>query len=131
ADAKKLDTVLKDDGDRFLKAAEKATAPFLKVEEDKNTDFRQFDEPVSTVIDQYQKDVGLVEAACELDFQDAKELQTAVKGNDQLRSLGLAPLAGNGTIKREKWEEIKGTSIFQSAAQKLRKGTPVRPVSRD
>ena len=121
---KENDEYLKQDGDRFMKAVDRATGPFLRVGSDKDVDLRKVDEPVRTLADLYQRDLGPAEVAFELDIADPKELQTMARTNRDLRSAGLGPLADGKTIKREDFELIKGTSIFQDVARKLGKGSP-------
>ena len=123
-DQKDNDKFIKQDGDRFMRAVERATGPFLRIGADKDLDLRRVDEPVRTLADLYQRDLGPAEVAFELDIADPKELQTMARTNRDLRSAGLGPLADGKTIKREDWEIIKGTSIFQDVARKLGKGTP-------
>jgi serine/threonine-protein kinase len=128
---KKLDALLEEDQDRFLKAVERATASSLKAGSDAHAELRDVEEPVRALVDQYQKDLGPEEAARELDIPDPKQLQDLVKANPQLRALGLGPLADGRPIKREQWETLEGTSAFQSAAQKLGKGSALRPLKAD
>ena len=121
---KENDEYLKQDGDRFMLAVERATGPFLRVGADKNLDLRRADEPVHALADLYQRDLGPAEVASELDIANPKELQTMARSNRDLKSAGLGPLGDGKTIKREDWEIIKGTSVFQDVARKLGKGSP-------
>jgi mono/diheme cytochrome c family protein len=123
-----MDRLLKKDEDRFLRAVEEATGPFLKVGGDKDKNIRDFAEPVGVIARLYLlKEVGPEEAAYELGLASPGRLQGAIQANDLLRQLGLGPLAQGATIKRETWESLQGfNSPFQEAASALDLGTPKR-----
>src|SRR5207244_10321532 len=120
---KKMDEYLKEDEERFQRAAHRATAPFLQAEDDKNTDVRKLEEPVGVIAIAFQKELALPEVAYELGYQDPKEMGLIIKSNRELIRSGLGGLAEGGHIKRESWEAIRGTSLFQRAARILDKGT--------
>jgi mono/diheme cytochrome c family protein len=108
---------------RFLDAQRKALAPFLK-EPDKT---KKTDEPIRRINQYYRRNrIGAEAAAAELGLENASVLAGAIRGNPNLRRLGLGPLANGGTINRTDWEKITGNSIFQRAARELELGTPFR-----
>jgi mono/diheme cytochrome c family protein len=123
-----MKSLLDQDSERFLIAAEKATGSFLKVGNDKKKDFKDFPEPIGIVARQYLlKELGLAEAALELGLTDATKLQVAIAASDRLRELGLGPLTQGATIKRETWESLsRFISAYQEAASVLGVGTPKR-----
>lgn len=123
-DPKQMDPLVKQDEERFVKALDQATGGFLKIGADKDKDIRKFDEPVRSLADFYQRDLGPVEVACELDYADPKTLQEIIRTNRELKTLGMGPLVEGNAIKREDWEKIKATSLYQDVARKLDKGTP-------
>jgi predicted Ser/Thr protein kinase/mono/diheme cytochrome c family protein len=125
ADMKKL---LDADSARFLKALERATGPFLKVGADQAKDIKDFPEPVGAVARQYlSRELTLVDAALELGLDDPSVLYGALRGNDHLRRLGLAPLTKKETIKRQAWESLGNfISPYQEVASALQLGTPKR-----
>jgi serine/threonine-protein kinase len=120
-----MEKLLAKDEERFLRALGEATSGFLKGEKE----VAKAPEPIYVVAVKYLKeDIGLDKAAYELGISVPKELQTAIKYNEELRKLGLGPLAEGDTIKRETWESLKDrfSSQFQQAAEKLDLGTPFR-----
>jgi serine/threonine-protein kinase len=124
---KKLARLIQKDRRRFLSALEKAIGPFLQVGADKRKAIAEFPEPVGAVARLYVKDLGLEEAARELNFADARELKRLIATNGRLREMGLGPLARGGRIKRQLWGSLTGTySLFHKAAAELGRGTPVR-----
>ena len=61
--------------------------------------------------------------------QKIETLQAKIEANRELLKLGLGTLSQDppGTLKREKWETIDGTSFMQDVAVELRLGaTPVQ-----
>lgn len=126
--AKELDALMQQDQDQFMAAAEKATAGFLKVGADKDKKLEDFPEPVGLFARKYTlNEVTLADAALELGLADPGRLAAAIRSNERLRELGLAPLARGGTIKRESWESLdRGVSPFQEAARTLELGAPIR-----
>ena len=122
-----MDRLLAADSERFLRALEAATADILCAGADAAADIRSFPEPVGAIARLYLKDIGTVEAACELGLADPTELQIFIRANPRLRELGLGPLADGERIKRAAWESVEGfTSPFQEAARELELGTPFR-----
>jgi serine/threonine-protein kinase len=125
-----LDRLVRQDGDRFLAALERATGPFLKAGPDRERPVRDFAEPVGEVARTYLlKDLGLAEAAYELGLEKPEQLRSMIEGSRALRALGLAPLAAGRTIRRDEWETLDGTSLFQKVARELQLGSPLRPVN--
>lgn len=123
-----MNKLLQKDAERFLKALEEATGPFLKVGADKDKDLKDFPEPVGVLARQYiLKELTVVDAALELGLEDATLLYAAIKTNDRLRQLGLRPLITGATIKRETWESLERfISPYQEVANTLELGTPKR-----
>jgi serine/threonine-protein kinase len=125
-----LDRQVRQDGDRFLAALGRATGPFLQVGEDRPRPLADFPEPVGETARGYLlKDLGLAEAAYELGLEQPEQLRSMIEGSRALRSLGLAPLAAGRSIRRDEWETLDGTSLFQKAARELQLGSPLRPVN--
>jgi serine/threonine-protein kinase len=125
-----LDRLLRQDGERFLTALGLATGPYLLVGEDRTRPLRDFPEPVGEAARSYLlKDLGPAEAAYELGLEKPAWLRALIEGSRALRALGLAPLAAGRSIRRDEWETLDGTSLFQKAARELQLGTPLRPVN--
>jgi len=125
---KTMDDLLRQDSERFLKALDKATGPFLRTEAEKNKDIREFSEPVGEVARIYRLgDLDLATAAYELDIAKPEDLKAAIAGSRRLRELGLAPLLqAKGVVKRQEWESIGARSLYQRVALELGKGSPNR-----
>jgi serine/threonine-protein kinase len=124
-----IDQLVHEDEERFLAAAERATAIFLAAGEDKGKKFPDFtNEPIGAVARAYLlKELSLPEAAYEVGLPEPGKLAAAVQLNGRLRAIGLGPLGANATIKREVWESLEGfISPFQEVALTLELGTPVR-----
>jgi mono/diheme cytochrome c family protein len=112
------------DRQRFLAALDKACGPFLKVGEDAGKTIDAFPEPVGRVAERYQTDLGPTEVACELGLDSADQLRLILPTNKELLKLGLGALAADpaGTMKRDKWETIGGSSLFQFVRAALGRG---------
>jgi serine/threonine-protein kinase len=122
-----MDVLLNKDENRFLKALELATGPFLKVGPDADRPIRDFAEVVSPVALQYQRDLTATEAALELGIQNPAHLPIMVRANKTLAQFGLGQFKDGATIKREQWDSmLEGDSLFQKTARELDLGTPVR-----
>jgi hypothetical protein len=89
---------------------------------------RDVPEPVGALARPYiLKELGPEEAARELGLADSGKLRAAIEASGRLRELGLGPLAGGATVKRETWESLEDfISPFQEAASVLDVGTPKR-----
>jgi serine/threonine-protein kinase len=125
--ARKMERLLQKDRKRFLRALEEVVGPFLKVGADRKKDITAFPEPVGAIARLYVKDLGLEEAACELNFADPKDFKLLIEKNERLRELGLGPLAQGSRVKRQLWQSLRGTySLFHKVAAELGRGTPVR-----
>lgn len=119
-----MDRLLEKDEERFLRALEEATGPFLKVEEDQANGIRQFPEPVGAIARLYVKDLGLDEVALELGLEP-KKFEDLMQNNRRLREMGLGPLLNRGHIKRSLWSSQENlTSLFHNVARELGLGTP-------
>jgi serine/threonine-protein kinase len=126
--AERMEALLQEDEERFLRALDGAMGPFLKVGDDRDRDVRDFPEPVSALARWYLlQELTLEDAAVELGLRDAKRLQAAIENNPRLAELGLGPLVRGATIKRERWESLKFfLSPYQETARALELGTPKR-----
>ncbi|MEZ6143922.1 MAG: hypothetical protein R3B91_00530 [Planctomycetaceae bacterium] len=122
-----MDRLLDESRRRFLSRLEQAMGRFLKQGEDADKPITLFQEPVSFVARNYDKNVNLEAASRELGFKNRDELKNALKGGRRLVELGLKPLVEeDGSIKRSFWDSREsGVSIFQEAASELARGTPV------
>jgi serine/threonine-protein kinase len=123
-----MDRWLEQDSRRFQTALQEATGPFLQVEEDAKKPITEFPEPVGKVAGQYLADLAPLEIALELGIENVEILQAKIEANRELLKLGLGTLTQQpaGTIKREKWETLDGTSLYQDVAVELRIGTAVQ-----
>jgi serine/threonine-protein kinase len=120
-----MDKLVKHDSDAFADALKQVIGPFLQVEEDKSKDLELFPEPIGAVARAYHRNVGVLEAACELGFGDPEQLKTAILHNGELRRRAVAPLAAGRTIDRAFWESKEGVmSPMQEVARLLDFGTP-------
>lgn len=128
--ADKFAAMLKADEDRFVAALEKTVGPFLKVGRDRDKSVRDFEEPVGEVARAYRvrqgAEVDLVKAAAELGVEKPETLAEMIRGNPALKELGVLTLAAGKSVKRDDWDGIDGTSLFQDVALALRLGTPRR-----
>jgi len=126
--SKVMDDWLKQDEQRFLTALEKVAGPFLKIEEDQDKSIRDFPEPVGKLAVRYLADLDPREIALELGIEKVEILQAKIEANRELLKLGLGTLIQKpaGSMKREKWETLDGTSLFQDVAVELRIGTAVQ-----
>jgi serine/threonine-protein kinase len=115
------------DEKRFLSALDRAMGAFLKVGPDANKDIKEFKEVVGPIARRYLlAEVSVADACLELGVKEKAMVETAIKASDELRRLGLLPLAQGRSVKREVWESRKGLiSPFQQTAHKLELGTPL------
>ena len=125
-----MQELLTQDREVFVRSLARVTGPYLKVDEAKEfpIDSDRFPEPAGAVAQLYSRDLGPREAALELGFSSVEAMQERIRANRTLLKFGLGTLAQDppGTIKREKWETLEGTSFFQDVAAEMRIGTPVR-----
>jgi serine/threonine-protein kinase len=114
-----MDQLLKQDGDRFVRALEKTVGPYQA---------GTAEEPIGAVARPFlKKGIDLETAARELGLPDTETLRKAIETNRTLRQLGLEPLVHGNAIQRATWEQIQDNqSIFQRVAGELRLGTAVR-----
>jgi serine/threonine-protein kinase len=126
AEPKHFAELLQEDEERFLRAAEKATGPFLKVGAEAAKPVKDFPEPIGEIARLYtlqHLDLGAI--ACELAIDKPEALRGMIQGNRRLREMGLAPLLQvGGLLERPKWEAVGGFSLMQRAARELELGTP-------
>jgi serine/threonine-protein kinase len=123
----KMNALLKEDEERFMTALAKCTKEFLLVGEDEKKDLAQFPDPIGLVAKRYfNRDLDIADVASELDIEDPKTVEGMVRGNRNLKELGLGPLSEGASIKREVWEFYKDhISLFQLVAREIGFGTPV------
>jgi serine/threonine-protein kinase len=120
-----MGTLLDRDAATFVSALEVAIGPFLKVAEDADRDIGQFAEPIGAVSQYYHRNVGLVEAACELGIDDSETLRTAIRHNGELVKLGIAPLEAGRTVDRAFWSSRQAVvAPLQETARLIDFGTP-------
>jgi Planctomycete cytochrome C len=115
----------KRDTDRFVRALEEATGPFLKVGADEKKPITEFNEPIGEIARLYRNvDLDLAMVAYELDLENPKDLVTKL-GEKKLKDLELGTLLREkGVIKRAEWEGGRGTSRLQKTATALEHGSP-------
>lgn len=131
----KMDQILAQDEERFLKAAAAATATFLDPAEPESITpdkLRNYREPVGVIARMYQRDLSLEEAAFELGFDKPEELRVLIKNNSTLQGLGLGPLVNGAGIKRDVWAFMgadgRTRSTFHRAAAELNRGIPFKEL---
>lgn len=131
----RMDKLLDQDEERFLRAAAAATATFLNPADPESitpAKLKNYKEPVGLIARMYQKDLSLEEAAFELGFQNPAELKTLIANNSTLQNLGMGPLANGASIKRDKWAFMgadgRTRSTFHRAATELNRGTPFKEL---
>jgi len=115
---KELDAKLDADEEIFMRAAEKATAVYLKTGDDAQKKIRDFPEPIFTLATLYLKDLTGATVAAELGLADIQQLKSRI-GAEGVRELGLGPLLETGGVKRELWER-PGLSLFHHVGLKLK-----------
>jgi serine/threonine-protein kinase len=122
-----MDRLVERDKELFLRALDRVVGPFLKVGDDKAKPIESFPEPVGKVAEVYTRDLAPHEVALELGIENVELLKAKIGANRELLKLGLGTIAQEkpGPLKREKWEAVDGTSLFQEVAAELRLGTPV------
>jgi serine/threonine-protein kinase len=120
-----MDKLVQHDSEAFTEALKQAMAPFLLTAEDAKKSLDAFPEPIGAVSRAYHRNVGLLEAACELGFENPETLKTAIAHSSELRKLGIAPLEAGRTIDRAFWESKQNiVSPMQETARLLDFGTP-------
>lgn len=126
---KKMQSVVQQDTDIFIRALERTVGPFLKIDGDEDKSVLDFPEPVGKVAEMYSRDLTPTQLALELDIEKVELLQVRIEANRELLRYGLGTLIQDppGTLKREKWESRDGTSLMQDVSSELRLGTPVIP----
>ena len=127
-DAKKFDSLVTADEQRFLRSLTTAMESFLKTDDSPTVDVRDIPEPVSHIARWYiSQEMTVNEAGNELGLSDPRLFSGSIQANPRLQELGLFPLSTNGTIKREVWEFQEFIlSPFQESARELKLGTPVK-----
>lgn len=118
--------LLRKDSQRFLRAIQECTGPFLQVGDDAQKPIEDFPEPIGSIARKYEQRLSIADVACECLVQDAGFLKGAIAANVQLRSeLGLGPLVNGEKINRNNWEtREKVLSPAQTLMQAMEYGTP-------
>ena len=111
ADQAELSALLKEDADRFTKALQEALGRLPAREPLIGVSQRFLDAPIS-----------LTKAAAELGLPDPGKLK-AIFGSKSFTSLGLAPLASVGVVRRDTWE-----AAYDQVVRNLGVGTPLIPL---
>ncbi len=111
ADQAELSALLKEDADRFTKALQEALGRLPAREPLIGVSQRFLDAPIS-----------LTKAAAELGLSDPGKLK-AIFGSKSFTSLGLAPLASVGVVRRDTWE-----AAYDQVVRNLGVGTPLIPL---
>jgi serine/threonine-protein kinase len=113
----------------FVTVQQQLLQPILCVGGDADKQVLDFAEPVGKVAEMYSRDLTPQDVALELGYLQVEQLQQDIRANRELLKLGLGTLIQNppGTLKREKWETIDGTSLMQDVAAALRLGVPILP----
>ena len=87
----------------------------------------KFPEPVGAISLFYNNDMTLDNVASEIGIENPEELRVQIKGNPDLRELGLGPLVNGATIQRSAWtDNQRGSSVAQETARILQLGTPLQ-----
>lgn len=106
-----MDGLLKQDAERFAAALRKALGKL------------QSKEPLTVATRRYlEEPIPLGAAAAELGIASAGELQSAFRA-PKLVGLGLSPLAANGSVRRDAWEDS-----FNRVVRELGLGVPIVPL---
>jgi mono/diheme cytochrome c family protein len=123
-----IDRLTQQDKDLFMRSLSRTIGPFLLAGEDKDKPIESFPQPVSYVAEQYMQDLTAEQVAWELGIEKFEELKFKIEANRELLKYGLGNLTQDppGTMKREKWEALDGTSLMQDVSLELRVGTPYR-----
>jgi len=111
--ADKMGQLVDADGKRFRQAAAAVCAPWFP----QGTKA----EPVSSVAKKYQRELQLEEAAVELGMSNPSFLAERINDDQDLKRIGVGPLAEGGGIKRDNWERM----IFPKIVREMNTGTPV------
>lgn len=123
----RMNELVAEDRDRFLRALDRATGSFLQVGGDDKRPIEEFSEPVGEVARLHRLVyLDLPTVAVELELQDPQDLLKI--GERRLKQLGLEPLLHDGgVISRAEWEAFDGPSLMQQTAREFRY-TPLRPL---
>jgi hypothetical protein len=71
-------------------------------------------------------DISLQKACAELGIEKPDAFAAMIRSYPALNELGVMTLANGKTVKRDDWDSIDGTSLFQDIALALRLATPLR-----
>jgi serine/threonine-protein kinase len=107
----KAEELVNADEAAFLKALDSAAGKFLRVGDDESRSMAEFEEPVASVAQHFQRDLTAATVAAELGMRDTEQLTALLRASTRMRELGLTPLLDAGGIKRALWEK-EGVSLF-------------------
>lgn len=124
-----MQALIRGDQQLFVAAQQRLLQPILCVGADADKQVLDFAEPVGKVAELYSRDLTPQDVALELGYLQLEQLQQDIRANRELLKLGLGTLIQNpaGTLKREKWETVDGSSLMQDVAAALRLGVPILP----
>ena len=124
-----MQQLVRRDQELFVEAQQQLLGPILCVGPDADKQVLDFPEPVGKVAEMYSRDLTANEVSLELGYASVEQMQQDIRANRELLLLGMGTLIQSppGTLKREKWETVDGTSLMQDVARKLRLGVPVSP----
>jgi hypothetical protein len=124
-----MQQLVRRDQELFVEAQQQLLGPILCVGPDADKQVLDFPEPVGKVAEMYSRDLTANEVSLELGYASVEQMQQEIRANRELLLLGMGTLIQSppGTLKREKWETVDGTSLMQDVARKLRLGVPVSP----
>jgi serine/threonine-protein kinase len=124
-----MQALVRKDQQLYVAVQQRLLGPILCVGPDAGKQVLDFAEPVGKVAEMYSRDLTPQEVALELGYAQLELLQQDIRANRELLKLGLGTLIQNppGTLKREKWESLDGSSLMQDVAGALRLGVPILP----
>lgn len=122
-----MQALVRKDQQLYVAAQQRLLGPILCVGPDAGKQVLDFAEPVRKVAELYSRDLTPQDVAFELGYAELELLQQDIRANRELLKLGLGTLIQNppGTLKREKWETVDGSSLMQDVAAVLRLGVPL------
>ncbi|MEI7702046.1 MAG: c-type cytochrome domain-containing protein [Planctomycetia bacterium] len=124
-----MQALVQQDQKLFVEAQQQLLGPILCVGPDAGKQVLDFPEPVGKVAEMYSRDLTPGDVSLELGYANVEQMQQEIRANRELLLLGMGTLiqSPSGTLKREKWETVDGTSLMQEVAVALRLGVPLSP----
>jgi serine/threonine-protein kinase len=121
-----LQRVIARDQKSFMDAQEQILGPYLQHGKFASTPVAEFPEPISKLVNWYDKDIGPEEAWSELGLDP--QSRPNVRTSQPLLQLGLGVFARGNKIPRAMWDTLEesSASVFQRAAESVNHGTPKR-----